>query len=117
MNRIKEIRQKAGVTQVELCKQLDITQSSLSMWEMGKFEPGIDSIFKMCEIFGCTSDYLLGRTGINYTPQEGEEIRLDNLYMHLAQEAQDMALPEEDVEMILDFARRMKEKNDRIKGK
>lgn len=121
MNRIKEIRRKCGITQIELCKTLEISQSSLSMWETGKFEPDLKSIFKMCEIFGCSSDYMLGRVDKEIVPpppgREPEKPVLDNLYMHLAREAQDMRLPEEDVDMILDFARRMKEKNDRINNR
>lgn len=117
MNRIKELRKLKGVTQIELCKKLDVTQSALSLWESGKFEPDLKSVFKLCDIFECTSDYLLGRTDNNGYVMPKEERKVDNLYMHLAHEAQDLKLPEEDIEMILDFARRMKEKNDKIKNR
>lgn len=116
MNRIKELRKAKGITQVQLCKKLGIFQSSLSLWESGKFEPDLKSVFKLCEILECTADYLLGRTDENGYILSHEERKIDNLYMHLAQEAQDMQLPEEDIEMILDFARRIKEKNDKFKN-
>ena len=116
MNRIRKIRKEKEITQVALCKKLDVTQSALSMWENGKFQPDLKSVFALCEIFECTSDYLLGRTDENGYIIPKEERQLDGLYMHLAQEAQDLQLPEEDVEMILDFARRMKEKNDKFKN-
>lgn len=62
MNRIKELRKLYGIKQNDLCSQLDISQGTLSGWENSKYEPDLNAINKMCDIFHVTSDYLLCRT-------------------------------------------------------
>lgn len=60
MNRIKEIRTMRGIKQIDLCKQLGITQGALSGWETGRYQPDISALKKMSEIFGVSVDYLIG---------------------------------------------------------
>lgn len=62
MNNIKLLRKNKKLSQQTLSQMLGITQSNLSSWENNKWEPDNASIIKMCEIFGCTADYLLGIT-------------------------------------------------------
>ena len=61
MNRIKELRTKRGIKQSDLCKQLGVTQGSLSGWETGRYEPDLSAIKKMAEMFDVSVDYLIGR--------------------------------------------------------
>ena len=76
MNRIREERKKHGWTQLELADLLHTKPQSVSRYEMEERDPDIETLFKLCEIFGCTADYLLGRSEIP-TPQiSGEEWRL-----------------------------------------
>ena len=72
MNRIKELRKRAGLLQQELAKKLNISDSTLSGWENGKFEPDQKNLFALAEIFEVSIDYLLGRTDI---PFQGERKR------------------------------------------
>ncbi len=60
MNNIKKYRQMRGMKQTDLCKLLDVSQSSLSGWENGKFEPDIATLKKLADIFGTTIDSILG---------------------------------------------------------
>jgi len=39
MNRIRELHKQMDMTQIELAKHLQIANSTLSYWEMGKYEP------------------------------------------------------------------------------
>lgn len=41
MNKIQQIREAAGIKQVELCGHLDWRQSRLSNYETGNREPGL----------------------------------------------------------------------------
>ena len=58
--RLKELRLENHFTQREIAEKLGVAQVSYLHWEQGKTEPSIDNICKLCEIFGVTSDYLLG---------------------------------------------------------
>lgn len=60
MNRIKELRQEAGISQLELSRKLSIGQGTISNWESGRYEPDIKSLQSMAEIFGVTVDYVIG---------------------------------------------------------
>lgn len=62
MTRIAELRKSKGLTQVDLCRRLSISQASLSGWERGRHEPDFDTINMLAEFFGVSTDYLLGRT-------------------------------------------------------
>lgn len=60
MNRVKALRIEAGMKQLELAKALSTTQQTVSKYESEtlKLDPG--TIARICAIFGCTADYLLG---------------------------------------------------------
>lgn len=60
MNRIREARKQAGIKQTDLCARLGISQSALSGWENGKYEPGSASWLSLSEALGVPVDYLMG---------------------------------------------------------
>lgn len=60
MERIKELRQLHGYTQKDLAELLNCTDVTISRYETGKNEPDTNTIARLCDIFNCTSDYLLG---------------------------------------------------------
>ncbi|MCL2045345.1 MAG: helix-turn-helix domain-containing protein [Oscillospiraceae bacterium] len=59
MNRIRELRKKLDLTQKELAQHLQIADSTLSYWEMGKYEPDIDSLKKLSMFFNVSIDYIV----------------------------------------------------------
>ena len=61
MNRIKELRQIKGLTQKELAGCLSVSDSTLSYWERGNYEPDHNNLIKLADYFNVTTDYLLGR--------------------------------------------------------
>jgi len=68
MNRIRELRKDRGLTQLQFCQKFNITQSTISGWECGKWQPDNETLLKLADYFGVTVDYLLGRNEI--TPEE-----------------------------------------------
>ena len=60
--RIKELRTEARFTQRQLAEKAGCNQSMVARWESGECEPTASYILKISEIFGCTMDYLLGKT-------------------------------------------------------
>lgn len=41
---------------------LSCTAMTVSRYERGEADPDIETILRLCDIFGCTADYLLGRS-------------------------------------------------------
>ena len=60
MNRVKELRTEAGMKQMELAKALSTTQQTISKYESEVLKLDPETIYVLCRIFRCTSDYLLG---------------------------------------------------------
>ena len=60
MNRIRELRKQLDMTQKELATHLQIANSTLSYWEMGKYEPDSDALMKLSRFFKVPIDYILG---------------------------------------------------------
>lgn len=57
---IKELRKEKKMSQSELAKILYTSQDTISLWECEKSLPDVAAIIKMTEIFGVSSDYILG---------------------------------------------------------
>ena len=60
MNRIRELRKQMNMTQKELTTHLQIADSTLSYWEMGKYEPDNEALMKLSKFFKVPIDYNLG---------------------------------------------------------
>ena len=59
--RLKELRTDKKISQKRLAEILKTNNSSVCDWECGRSEPSIETIVKLCDIFGVSADYLLGR--------------------------------------------------------
>jgi len=57
--KIKKLRKEKGLSQNELSEKISIHTTHFSRLERGKFQPSIDVIKKLSEVFAVTTDYLL----------------------------------------------------------
>ena len=51
MNRIKQLREERGMSQVRLSIELGVSQETVSAYENGKHFPSVQSLIKLSEIF------------------------------------------------------------------
>ena len=58
--RIRQLREKNGMTQSELAKKLDVTRSSVNAWESGLSTPTTQYVVALTRLFHVSADYLLG---------------------------------------------------------
>lgn len=59
--RYKEARKKKSITLIAAAKMLGVTQPTLSSWESERYSPSPDTLECMADLYGVTTDYLLGR--------------------------------------------------------
>ena len=59
MKNIANLRKKNGLTQLALAQKLNVSRSTVAMWELGKSEPSNDILKEMSNIFNVSSDFLL----------------------------------------------------------
>ena len=62
MNRFRELRLATGYrSQQELADVLYVNQTAVSQWERGSTLPNMQMLLKLSELYGVTTDYLLGQ--------------------------------------------------------
>lgn len=66
MSIFKDLRKERGLTQIELANILDVDQTTISKWELGKALPETNMLIKLSEFYDVSSDYLLGRSSYYY---------------------------------------------------
>lgn len=59
---LKKIRRAAGISQLKLALDLNMSQNTISRYETGEREPGIAELIKIADYFNVSIDYLVGRT-------------------------------------------------------
>jgi len=70
--RLRFLRENRKLSQLELSKILNISNSTLSLYESNKRFPEPETLKKIAEFFDVSIDYLLGRTDLPnaYIPEE-----------------------------------------------
>ena len=82
--RIKSLREKAGYSQAQLAKKLDVTRSSVNAWEMGLSTPTTQYVVSMSKLFHVSADYLLGiESELSLSMEQLEEDEISLIYQLL----------------------------------
>lgn len=74
VNRVKELRTAAGMTQKALADQLGVTVPTVSKWELGQRTPELERVFRMTLIFGVTIEEIVQRTESAWEGSEKHDI-------------------------------------------
>ncbi len=75
-DRIRYLRDKAGMTQTDLAKKLGISRSAVNSWEMSLSSPSLANIIEMSQIFHVDVDYILSvsdKLTVDITELDSEE--------------------------------------------
>lgn len=75
--RIASFRKQHGLTQTELAERLDLSQTVISSYEIGRLRPHPDLLLKLADILDLSTDELLGRA----KPKTGEAATLDRRFL------------------------------------
>ena len=59
MKRLKNLREERGMSQQRLAIELNVSQATVSKYELEACEPDIATIRQIAQLFGVSSDYLL----------------------------------------------------------
>lgn len=64
--RLKELRQKKGLTQQNIADLVHVNRVTYTNWEKGNREPNFETLLKLASILNTTTSYLLGESDIQY---------------------------------------------------
>ena len=62
VKRIRNLREDADYTQAYVAQVLNTSQTMYARYERGANELPIHHLLKLCELYGVSSDYILGLT-------------------------------------------------------
>ena len=69
--RIKALRQKNKMSQVELADKLNVTKQCVSNWENDNILPSVEMLIRLSQFFSVSTDYLLGLEDKRYIEVTG----------------------------------------------
>ena len=81
--RIRELRLKKGLTQVDLSRQLDVSQATIAGWEKEVNLPNTGTLQRLAQYFGVSTDYLLGNDPPQSQSFSPDETKLIHIYRRL----------------------------------
>lgn len=62
MKNLKELREKKGLSQLQLAMKLGLNQNTISRYESGQREADYQTLIMLADFFDVSIDYLIGRT-------------------------------------------------------
>jgi transcriptional regulator with XRE-family HTH domain len=68
--RLRELREKNGLSQSELAERVGIPIDSIQNWEQGRTRPRIEALGKLARALGVTLDELLQESGEPAEPDQ-----------------------------------------------
>lgn len=104
---LKQLRTKQGLTSEELCSKIGIKGGSYRNYERNDRKPDYDTLVKLANFYGVSTDYLLGRPDAKPPEEPLDEFArkehlksLEKVFMKKY-----LALTEEQRDKVLDFLR------------
>ena len=60
--RLRELRKEKSMTLLQVSKALDMPLRTYANYEQGVREPSLSTLNLLCDFYGVSSDYLIGRS-------------------------------------------------------
>lgn len=73
--RLRQARDAKGFTGEVLGEHIGVTRATISHWEKGTHEPGIEQIKGLCNVLEVSADWLFERDTVDLPPDAIEEAR------------------------------------------
>lgn len=91
-DRLRELREKSGMTQQQLAERIWVSKAAISNYELYERNPSPEILIKLAKVFHVSTDYLLG-------------IEEERLFLDIS------GLDDEDILIIKNTAEHLKKKN------
>lgn len=98
MNRLRFLRTEKGESLEKIAKYLNVTIQTISNYENEKRDMTPDTILKLAEYFGVSTDYLLGKTDIRNIEED----------FKFAYHKETEGLSEDEIKEALEFYKKIK---------
>jgi transcriptional regulator with XRE-family HTH domain len=85
--RLRTARKTAGLTLEAVADRLGLARQSIAHWEMGRSFPGPEGLKEVADLYGVTTDWILGRQSDLETVMNEPELALRSSRDELSEEA------------------------------
>lgn len=84
MMRLKKLREEQGLSQEGLGLRLNVSQSTVSAYEVGERTPDLETLIAIAQFFGVSLDYLVGLSDMKQQLRQSDltTSELAHLYMY-----------------------------------
>ena len=103
---LRSLREDSGLTQKELAQKLGLAYSTISMYERGEREPNFETMEAIADFFNVDMNYLTGKSSL----KNGALPELEEVYFSFAKSAQDQGIEPSDIEMALEYIKKIRSK-------
>ena len=100
---LKNLRIVSGYSKKQVSDLLKMPYTTYNNYETDAREAGSEALKKMAKLYDVTIDLIL---------ENEKPIGLDDVYLHLAQDAQESGIPPEDIKQIIALIKGNREKKD-----
>ena len=84
MVKLRSLREERKINQQKIAMDLQISQASISKYEIGSAEPDISTILRLADYFHVSTDYLLGKSELKIAMGKSDlsEAEIDHFVMY-----------------------------------
>ena len=90
--RIKELRKRNNLTQIDLAKEMEVTKGTVSTWETNRRRPSFETLDALASLFNVNMAYLLGSSNDDTSAGQSEEERDDAALSQVEEDLTEYAL-------------------------
>lgn len=58
--RLRDLRIEKGISQIQVAKEIGVSDSQISAWELDRNEPTLSKLVLLAKYFKVTTDYICG---------------------------------------------------------
>lgn len=93
--KLRSLRMKAGLTQLDIAEKLDVSAAAIGAWENGRAKPRLTKLGQLAELLGTSAADLMGETPEHVRPNGAQYVTLPVLVAGHAGEFTDEFGPDE----------------------
>lgn len=93
--KLRSLRMKAGLTQLDIAEKLDVSAAAIGAWENGRAKPRLTKLGQLAELLGTSAADLMGETPEPVRPNGAQYVTLPVLVAGHAGEFTDEFGPDE----------------------
>lgn len=80
MLRLNSLLDETGISQKELSDRISLAPQTINNYVKGHRMPDLETLEKLCDVFDCSADYLLGRSAVKKPHVTGADMAILSAY-------------------------------------